>query len=314
MIREEITEAFMEELKIKVTNGRLNRLVKISNVVEENREYHPLTVRQVFYQLVGKEFISNNQGSYKKISNDLTHLRLAGIVSWYAIEDRSRRISGKRGYESVEDYISVFINQFDPRFYHRCLIQSQLKHVEVWIEKDALSSIVEDVVWPYCLRVVVCRGHSSTTFIRQYAERARSAIEGGKQPVILYFGDLDPSGIECFEAAQRSLENKHKVSGIIYKRISLNPEHLDLYNLPDSVDAIKESDPNYKKYVSRFGRVAVELDALHPKDLQNLVRESIRDELDLSEVNAQKEIEQIERQKIVGIKDAVKEVIVDMMM
>ena len=54
--------------------------------------------------------------------------------------------------------------------------------------------------------------------------------------------------------------------------------------------------------------------ALHPKDLQELVRDSIGDELDLSEMDAQKEIEQIERQKIVGIKDAVKEVIVDMLM
>ena len=311
---EEIKKGFQDELRIKVSRKRLDRLERVTTAVESLSSYFPLTVRQVFYRLVSDEAIPNNLKSYKTVSGDLTQLRLAGIVSWDAIDDRVRRISSKRGWDNMDEYVDSFINSFQPEYYHRCLIQSQPKHVEIWIEKDALSTIVEDVVWPYCLRVVVCRGHSSTTFVRRYAERAKDAMINGKQPVILYMGDLDPSGIECFEATERSLKEKHHIHGVIYKRIALNPEHIGKYSLPHSVDAIKETDPNFKKYVKRFGRIAVELDAVHPGDLQGLVKDAIDAELDLDEMDAQLEIEEFERKKLIVAKHEVKRVLEEVLL
>jgi hypothetical protein len=250
-----------------------------------------------------------SEGQYKNISKDLGTLRFAGLVRWSVIEDRARRITAKRGWSGMDEYLDYFVNSFKPEYYTRCLIQTQPKFVEVWIEKDALSTIAEKITYPYCLRLVVCRGHISTSFLKQYVERAEQEIQNGKQPVILYLGDLDPSGIECFEAIQRSIKTKHHLYDVQYKRIALNPEHIKTYNLPESIDAIKESDPNYIKYKKRFGKTAVELDAIHPEDLQNLIRESIEDELDLAEVDAQKEIEGIERDKLISAKHEVKRVL-----
>lgn len=310
----EVREKIKEELSIDVRTARLTRLTNVVNVVGSLQQYTPLTVRQVFYQLVKAELLKNSQAEYKNISKDLGLLRHACLVDWNDIEDRSRRITAKRGWTSMDEYINYFVNSFQPEYYSRCLIQTQPKMVEVWIEKDALSTIVESITWPFCLRMVVARGHSSKSFKKLYVERAEAAMRAGKQPVILYLGDLDPSGIECFEAAQRSFENDFHLHGVKYKRIALNPDQISAYNLPSSLDAIKETDPNYLKYKKRFGRVAVELDALHPEDLQNIVRSAIEQELDLDEISAQKEIEIIEREKLITAKHEVKRVLVETLM
>lgn len=305
----EVREKIKYELSTDVRTARLTRLTNVVNAVETLKDYTPLTVRQVFYQLVKNVLIENSQAEYKNISKDLGLLRHATLVSWNDIEDRSRRITSKRGWSSMQEYIEYFVNSFEPEYYNRCLIQSQPKFIEVWIEKDALSTIAEAITWPYCLRLVIARGHNSKSFKRAYEERARAAMKQGKQPVILYLGDLDPSGIECFEAVQRSFKIDFKLNDVQYKRIALNPDDIFTYNLPSSPDAIKESDPNYKKYVKRFGRTAVELDALHPSDLQNVIKKAINAELDIEEFEAQKEIEVIEREKLVTAKDEVKRVL-----
>ena len=76
------------------------------------------------------------------------------------MEDRVRRVSTKRGEEDADTFIKkemgLFLNG-----YSRCLVQGQENYVEVWVEKDALSRILEDVAYPYCIRTVTCRGYQS---------------------------------------------------------------------------------------------------------------------------------------------------------
>ncbi len=54
-------------------------------------EGHPMTVRQVYYQLVARQVIENNRGKYQAVSNALVRARREGVVPWKWIEDRLRR-------------------------------------------------------------------------------------------------------------------------------------------------------------------------------------------------------------------------------
>jgi hypothetical protein len=256
------------------------RAEQVKKVADELRSYWPLTLRQIYYQLVSKGQIKNKRSKYNMLSTLVKWMRIDEMLPWDALEDRSRTITNKRGYDNLAHFINS--ETFGLlKGYTRCLIQNQDKHIEVYTEKDALLRIFEDVVWPYCIRAVVCRGYSSVTFIADFYKRAEGAIMRGKQPIVLYFGDLDPSGVQMFEATIETLENELDLYGVGFRRIGLNPAHVTQHNLPADPTAAKTSDPRYKKYVERYGTIAVELDALHPATLKGMIHESIESEINM---------------------------------
>ena len=61
---------------------------------------------------------------------------------------------------------------------------------------------------------------------------------------------------------------------------------------------IKTKDPNYNWYVEQYGDIAVELDALHPKHLQELVRYGLGLYLDIEDMQQQQGIEGKERDRL----------------
>ena len=118
--------------------------LKILDVVSELREYWPLTLRQVYYRLVAGSVIENNRGSYQALSKICSEMRIEGVLDWFCIQDKTRRISVKRGFEDGQTFVTASAQNF-LRGYTRCLVQGQERHVELWVEKDALSGIFEDV-------------------------------------------------------------------------------------------------------------------------------------------------------------------------
>ena len=290
------------------TDLQLERAENVGTVAKELRSYWPLTLRQIYYQLVSKGQIKNNRSNYNMLSKLIKWMRIDERLPWNCLEDRSRTLTNKRGYESLADFIYSETSNF-LYGYTRCLIQGQDKYVEVWTEKDALLRIFKEVVYPYCIRAVVCRGYSSVTFIADFYKRAEKAIMQGKTPVVLYFGDLDPSGVQMLEATKETLETELDLYGVEFKRIALNPEHIKKYNLPADPTAAKVTDPRYKKYVEQYGRVAVELDALHPAMLKEMIRQSIEAEIDMNLFEEQQEQENEDDERLEEIRDKVYEAI-----
>lgn len=291
-----------QEIINRCFNGRSRIVVpKILQIVDDLEKWHPLTVRQIYYQLVAKEIIPNSRQEYQNISRLLTRMRKEHLVPWSVITDRSRRMLEKRGISSIEEHIRDNMTYlFDG--YNRCLVQNQDNYVEVWTEKDALSSIFEEAVWRYCCRIVVCRGQLSATFLNEYAIRAEAAIKHGQEPVILYFGDLDPTGMRIPEIIGNKLIDRHDLV-VDINRIALCPHNVELYNLPFNPAATKTSDTNYKWYCSQgYGHYSVELDALHPEVLIEMIDVALRDHLDIEDMVMQEDIQQKERQVLKQLK------------
>ena len=286
------------------TELQLERAENVRTVTKELRAYWPLTLRQIYYQLVTKGQIKNTRSQYNMLSKLIKWMRIDEKLPWNALEDRSRTLTNKRGFDNLAEFINQETFDF-LRGYTRCLIQNQDKHIEVWTEKDALLRIFKEVVYPYCIRAVVCRGYSSVTFIADFYTRAEKAIMQGKTPVILYFGDLDPSGVQMLEATIETLEDELDLYGVEFKRIGLNPEHIDKYNLPADPTAAKSTDPRYKKYVEKYGTVAVELDALHPATLKKIIKQSIEAEIDMDLFVEQQEQEGEDDDRLDEIRDKV---------
>ena len=260
-------------------------LEQVQAVLASMRDYWPLTLRQLYYRLVGAEIIANNLREYKKLSRVLTKARLQKLVEPRAIEDRSRSMVQWPVYPSADDFVAESKDAFLTG-YRRDLLQTQPVAWEIWVEKDALVNMCSWVAVRYGLPVVVAKGYSSISFLIELSARIRSEWSENDRPVgIIYLGDFDPSGMNMLPTMEHTLKEEMEIpdGSLRTIRCALNPDHVSLYKLPHSPDAVKMGDTRAKEFIEQYGEIAVELDALPPDVLMHLLDEAIRQELDLTE-------------------------------
>ena len=118
-------------------------------------EYNPMTLRQVYYQLVSHHVIDNKLNEYM-LSAALVKARKEKIISWDWIEDRVRSPREVSMWQDLEDFIKTVKNA-----YRRDVWNSQSSYIEVWLGKDALSGIFADITRAYGVTLVVGRGYNS---------------------------------------------------------------------------------------------------------------------------------------------------------
>jgi hypothetical protein len=258
-------------------------------------DYWPLTLRQVFYQLVSRLTIPNTQNQYKALSAALSRARKEGQVPWEAIEDRTRPLYGSTGWGSAASFLRHNLEAL-PDFYQRNLMWDQDSYIELFVEKQALITPFERAAGQYHLLVNMGRGYSSTTVIKEMADRLDTATDGGYLPIILAFSDLDPSGIDLVDNLSRQFLDFDLEPEV--ERIALTWEQVQEYDLPHDPDALKMTDARAKGFIEEYGEYAVELDALSPATLEQLVREAVESRLDLDSFEEQIKIEAEERQTI----------------
>jgi len=285
--------------KFSWTPLQVDKLNKVIAILNELKAYRPLTLRQVYYQLVGKGYIENKVSEYGMLSRLLKQARLDGYIPWEWIEDRVRAYHDLTGWGGADSFIKASLEQF-LRGYSRDLLQSQEVYLEIWIEKDALSSIFTRVARPYTIPVVVCRGFSSVSFLNDYKKRLEYCQ--GQRPILLYFGDFDPSGVEMLKAMEITLQEELEVEGIEFKRVALLREHIAEYHLPHSPEALKKTDSRAFKHIAEYGELAVELDALRPDILEAKIREAIEGEIDLELYASELETQEQEQDKLARLK------------
>ena len=277
-------------------------LSRVEDVLTDLREHWPLTLRQIYYQLVAAGHIENNRNAYSKLSRLLTRARLDGRVSWAAMEDRSRSLLKSGGWSNSQRFSEAETANLLTG-YRRDLLQSQEVRPEIWIEKDALSRVCHKAALPYCVPVIVARGFSSVSFLHEARERILYNYESGQRTRILYLGDLDPSGWAMLPAMMETLVDEMELGGAVdCVRCGLTPEQVESYRLPINPDALKDTDSRAAKYREQFGDLAVELDAMRPDDLAALAEESIREHLDMSQFAKEQEIESDEMDRLNGLR------------
>jgi len=279
------------------TNRNLARADDIRSAMDELRRWWPMTARQVYYRLISSDAVRQAHWSwkgkqvdiYKALVRILKWMRIDEKLPWGAITDEHRVTTPKIGFTDVREFIDSELNNFLAG-YARCMAQKQENYIEIWIEKAALLHIVKPVVDDFCRRIVVCRGYNSITFQTMFYNRALEAIGMDQQPIVLYFGDWDPSGVNMIHAAMQTLSDELELYMVKYYRAGINPEHFEM--IQANPVPIKSGDTRSRRFINQHGQTAYELDALHPEQLQKLVRTSIQALTDMSEYdeNAEKEI------------------------
>jgi len=263
----------MAKICIQEKDFRANTLVLIDkcNVILEryNAAGYDMTVRQVYYQLVSADEIENSEKSYNKIQLLLNDARLAGLVDWDFIVDRTRSLREQPTWDSPEDILEGALNGFRIDKW-----ASQDFRPEVWIEKDALVGVFERACNALQVPVLSCRGYASLSEMFEAGYRRFNRYRRGNQtPFILHFGDHDPSGIDMSRDIVDRLTLLSKAGKPKFDRLALNMDQVDQYNPPPN--PAKITDTRARDYIIKFGGSSWELDALEPTVLDAIIRKNI---------------------------------------
>jgi len=268
----------------------MGRHVKTHNLIKTAKEIlaelHPMTVRQVYYQLFSRRVIKNNRGQYQAVSNALVYARREGYIPWEWIEDRLRRPH----YVSMWSGLSEF-KETCRRAYRRDVWDTQPDYLEVWLEKDALSGIFEDVLSPYGATLNVGRGYDGWDSIHNAAIRF---MEKPAAVTVLYFGDFDPSGEDMVRSLIKRLGSLGCRPEII--KCALTYDDIRRYELPP--DFAKKKDTRTAAFVAEHGDIAVELDALPPAVLRSRLEDEVSSRMDLKALGRIKVRERKDRAKL----------------
>jgi len=236
---------------------------------------YDLTLRQLYYQFVSRDLIANKQTEYKRLGNIINDARLAGLIDWDSIVDRTRNMVSNSHWSGPKEIVTACASQFEIDKW-----ANQETRVEVWIEKDALVGVIENVCNRNDVGFFSCRGYTSQSEMWAASQRLLAYVDNGQSVAIIHLGDHDSSGIDMTRDIDDRLSLFMEGSFGWVNRIALNMDQVEDYNPPPN--PAKITDPRAKKYIAEFGDESWELDALEPSVLEKLIDDTISEYKDES--------------------------------
>lgn len=291
----------------------LNLIKTAIDILEKYKvQGYKLSLRQLYYQFVahdifpedrrwswtGKKWVRDPNGTknatpnYKWLGAFVSDARLAGLLDWNMIEDRGRETVINTHWKNPAHIIRSAADQFKIDHW-----EGQTCYVEVMVEKDALSGILEPVCRRLDIRFTANKGYSSNSAMYEAAERIAREYRNGKEIHLFYLGDHDPSGIDMTrDIKDRLALFTYDSIDIQTVRLALNIDQVEKLQPPEN--PAKETDSRYQVYVEQFGESSWELDAVEPATLASLVEDAVRDLIDQDVWNEVEERESAMRQEL----------------
>ena len=259
-------------------NPKPATIVLINHAEDIIEEYqaagYVLTLRQLYYQFVSRDIIENTERSYKNLGTVITKARMAGMISWEAIEDRNRE---HHDFWYEEDELEPIRKL--PYYVRFDQWARQDTYIEVWVEKESLGSVISRACKPLLVPYMSCKGYLSASEAWRAGRRFQEKINLGKNCVLIHLGDHDPSGIDMTRDNKDRLDIFTENHGAVdVRRIALNMDQVDQYSPPPN--PAKITDSRATGYINKFGESSWELDALEPQIIERLIKNEIEQYID----------------------------------
>jgi hypothetical protein len=257
-------------------------------IIAEYEPQWPLTLRQVFYALVGRHGFDKTEQAYERLGNYLNRARRAELVPFDAIRDGQTTAIEPLAFTSRAHFIEVAKRLASNYRMDRQTGQAQV--LEVWCEAAGMAPQIGQVVDEYGVAVYSSGGFESLT--EKYDAAARMALRD-RLTVVLLIGDFDPSGLsrmvsfaEDVAALAAGLDCDPEPE---FDTILLTREQVARYQLPGA-----PPKPKDKRGVWLDGEQTVQVEALPPDMLAAEVRRAVTPWIDLEaliEVQRQEDVE-----------------------
>jgi hypothetical protein len=282
----------------RFSDSSLDLIEQANEIIAEYAEQDfDLTLRQLYYQFVSRDTFpddrtwswtgtcwtkdpngtKNATPNYKWLGTIVNDARLAGLIDWDTIVDRTRKLEKLSHWRTPADIVLTCTEQFRVDMW-----EDQDYRPEVWIEKDALLGVIEKVCKQFDVPYFSCRGYTSQSEMWSAAKRLMRHRDRGQQPYIIHLGDHDPSGIDMSRDILSRVTlfmEHHFLDTATVDRIALNMDQVEQYDPPPN--PAKLSDSRASAYIAQYGGDSWELDALEPTVMAELIENtivSLRDE------------------------------------
>jgi hypothetical protein len=219
------------------------------------------SVRQAYYQSSITGIVEKTDPGYEKVQRAIVELRQKQRIPFDWISDATRWMRKPRSFDSIEAALQNTVQSYRRAVWHDAAV-----YVEFWIEKDALAGTIYDVTAEYDVPLLVARGYSSITFLHSAAEAITAS---GKPAYVYHLGDWDPSGQDAADHIERKLREYAPGSEIHFEKLAVTARQIAEWRLPTR--PTKTSDSRSKRWAGD----SVELDAIPPDHLRQLVRNAI---------------------------------------
>ena len=259
-------------------------------VLDEYQEHWPLTVRQVFYRLIGAHGFDKSEAFYGRLCHHLANARRGGVIPFDAIRDDGVTTVRMDRYADADDFL-IQQRQRASR-YRRDLMATQPLHIEVWCEASGMIVQLASVAHRYSVNVYSSSGFDFLTAKKNVADRI---CDAGKPAVILHLGDYDPSGESIFRSVAEdvtafvSADRPNALVEVEFRRVALTREQVARYRLPTA--PAKATDSRSKAWSGE----TCQLEALSPSQIAAILDEAIVGLIDTDRLDDDEKAEAAER-------------------
>jgi hypothetical protein len=242
----------------------------VVGVLTEYAEQLPLTIRQIFYRLVGRHDYEKTERAYKNLAELLNKARRAKLVPMAAIRDDGFTRQALTSFLGVDEFLSGISAAAHELVLNRQ--QGPSRREVLWCEATGMVPQLERIANPCGIEVCSSGGFDSTTDKHVIAEEWANNLQ---PTTVLHLGDHDPSGIHCFSslAADITAFAEHYGGDVEFVRLAVTLEQAKRFGLPSAPP--KASDRR-----SFTGDETYQAEALDPRDLANIVRSAIEARFD----------------------------------
>lgn len=263
-------------------------IAQVQTVLEEYQNHLPLTLRQMFYRLVGVHQFPKTEKDYERLCETMNKARRARLISFGAIRDDGFHNARWPGWQSLDGAKRSLISTAEG--YRIDRQRGQPVQLAVWCEAAGMAPQLERVCGPYSIPVYSSGGFDSVTVKHDMAQ-AFSRIGRVR---ILHIGDHDPSGVHIFGSLDEDVRAFIGEFGgdAEFIRLAVTPDHIARYDLPTAPP--KETDRR------AFTGETVQAEALPPDVLARILQDAIGDYLDMDIYRQAVETERKERRALVA--------------
>jgi hypothetical protein len=202
----------------------------VYEILVEYEDYLPLTVRQIFYRLVGKVGYPKTENTYDNLGEYLNRARRSGELDWAKIRDDSLTGDEAPGFSGPQHFwntVQIIAGEYVLRRAH-----GQPRHIEVWCEAAGMTPQLKRVADDFGVGVYSASGFEGTGLKHDVVT---AAINRYEPTVVLRVGDLDQSGISIFDAFADDIlamcEDEGRPGAIEFQWVLVRPEHETAYGL-----------------------------------------------------------------------------------
>lgn len=276
----------------------IQTLNNVTAILQEYRQYLPMTARQIFYRLVGGYGFPKTERAYKNLCNHLVRARRAQMIPFGVIRDDETVNHRPFDFANPTAFWNYQLQLAEE--YQRERQTGQPQYIEVWCEAGGMVPQLGQVCHPFGIPVHSAGGFLSVTAIHETAKR----ISNRDVPtVLLHIGDFDPSGDSIFQVIEEDVGTfvweMANDEWFQPRRLAVRPEHVQEYSLETAPP--KGSDSRSPKWERENAEDTAQAEAFAPDVLSDLLKRSIEEYLDFDKLERTEAQEQHESHKLVSL-------------